>query len=101
MKLLTQENLRQLPKLYSQDGKGKGAIAYVKLFTPWALFTWYLTEYDTEQKLAFGYIQNGIEGELGYISISELEAVRGPGGLKIERDRYFSPRSIQEILVPR
>ena len=34
MKLLTKELRRKLPPLYSQDGKGGKAIAYLKLFTP-------------------------------------------------------------------
>jgi hypothetical protein len=30
-----------------------------------------------------------LESELGYFSLSELESVRGPFGLPIERDVYF------------
>ena len=29
--------------------------------------------------------------ELGRVRLSELNAVRGPGGLRIERDRWFRP----------
>jgi hypothetical protein len=32
----------------------------------------------------------GLETELGYFTLNELESVRGPMGLKIERDRHFS-----------
>lgn len=95
---MNHQDFSKLPPLYSQDGKGKQAIVYVKLFTPWTSFTWYLTEYDSAEKLAFGYTQNGSEGELGYISISELEAIRGPGGLRVERDLYFEPCKLQDIL---
>jgi len=29
--------------------------------------------------------------ELGRVRLSELAALRGPGGLRIERDRWFRP----------
>ena len=35
--------------------------------------------------------------ELGYFNLSELESVRGPMGLPIERDLYFEPTSLEEI----
>jgi len=43
MKLLTKEIRRKLPPLYSQDGKGGKAIAYLKLFSPDSSFSWFLT----------------------------------------------------------
>jgi len=43
MKLLTQEMRKKLPPLYSQDGKGGKAVAYLKLFTPDSSFSWFLT----------------------------------------------------------
>ena len=30
--------------------------------------------------------------ELGYVSLAEIESVKGPLGLGIERDLYFRPR---------
>ena len=64
----------------------------VKLFTPDAQATWLLTELDPDDSdLAFGLCDLGLgEPELGYVCISELEAVRGPMGLPIERDLYFT-----------
>ncbi|HRZ36923.1 MAG TPA: DUF2958 domain-containing protein [Candidatus Paceibacterota bacterium] len=38
----------------------------------------------------FGWVE-GLENELGYFSLAELEQVRGPGGLEIEQDLYFRP----------
>jgi hypothetical protein len=63
----------------------------VKLFTPWANATWLLTELDpNEPDIAFGLCDLG-QGtpELGYVRMSEFAAVRGPAGLKIERDTTF------------
>lgn len=61
----------------------------VKLFTPNAGATWLLTELDSEE-IAFGLCDLG-QGfpELGYVSLQELESLRGRWGLPIERDLYF------------
>ncbi len=63
----------------------------VKLFTPDAGCTWLLTELDpVEPDIAFGLCDLGLGcPELGYVSLSELAAVRGPLGLPVERDVYF------------
>lgn len=63
----------------------------VKLFTPNAGATWLLTEIDLEdQDRAFGLCDLG-RGfpELGYVSLQELESLRGRWGLPIEQDLYF------------
>lgn len=64
----------------------------VKLFTPDANATWLLSELDPEDPdLAFGLCDLGLgEPELGYVRLSELVSVRGPLGLPIERDQYFT-----------
>jgi hypothetical protein len=61
----------------------------VELFTPNAGATWLLTELDTEDT-AFGLCDLG-HGfpELGYVSLAELEGLRGRWGLPIERDLHF------------
>jgi hypothetical protein len=62
----------------------------VKLFTPDAQCTWLLTELDPDDGLAFGLCDLGMgEPELGYVSLVELQSVRGKLGLPIERDLHF------------
>jgi len=63
----------------------------VKFFCPWGAATWLLTELDAEdQDRAFGLCDRGMGyPELGHVSLAELAAVRGPGGLTIERDLHF------------
>jgi hypothetical protein len=95
MKLLTQEIRKVIPQMYSQDGKGDKAIAYVKFFTPWSNWTWYATEFDGED-IFFGLVV-GLETELGYFSLKELSEVAGPGGMRIERGLYFTPKSLSEL----
>jgi hypothetical protein len=64
----------------------------VKLFTPDAGCTWLLTEIDPEDPdIAFGLCDLGLgHPELGSVSLSELEAVRGRLNLPVERDLYFT-----------
>jgi hypothetical protein len=95
MKLLTETIKKEVPKLYSQEEKGDEAVAYVKFFTPWSNWTWYATEFDGED-IFFGLVI-GLETELGYFSLKEISEVTGPGGLKIERDLYFTPKPLSEL----
>lgn len=63
----------------------------VKLFTPDAAATWLLTEIDPhDPDHAFGLCDLG-QGfpELGYVSLAELQSVRGRLGLPVERDLHF------------
>jgi len=61
----------------------------VKLFTPDAQCTWLLTELGLDD-IAFGLCDLGVGcPELGYISMTELRALRGPLRLPIERDEHF------------
>jgi hypothetical protein len=85
-----------LPPLYSQDGKGDEAVVYVKFFQPWGSWTWFATEYDPEDRLFFGMV-HGFEKELGFFSLAEIQEIRGPGGLKIERDIWWTPRTLREL----
>jgi hypothetical protein len=97
MKLLTKEIERRLPSLYSQDGLGDDAVAHVKFFDPCGSWTWYATEYDPKEKLFFGLV-DGLEKELGYFSLPELESIVRPFGLKIERDIHFTPTKISTLM---
>lgn len=93
--LMPPEIAAQLPPLYANESQGEDAVAHVKFFTPWTNWTWYASEYDPEERLCFGVVV-GHERELGYFSIAELELVRGPGGLTIERDLHWRPRPLRE-----
>jgi len=65
----------------------------VKLFTPDANAIWLLSEIDPDDHdRAFGLCDLGLGfPELGYVSLAELTALRGPLGLAIERDPAFTP----------
>ena len=50
--------------------------AWVKLFNPAGIGTWYLAEYDPATRTAYGLCVLQ-EAELGYVSMQELVAFRG------------------------
>lgn len=95
MKLLTQEIRKKLPALYSQENVADPMVQ-VKFFTPDSNWTWYATEYSPEEQMFFGWVV-GFEKELGYFSLRELESARGPMGLAIERDKFFTPMPLSEV----
>jgi hypothetical protein len=94
--LLTEEIKARLPKLYSQEQKGLDAVAHVKFFAPRGEWTWYASEYDSDD-LFFGLVV-GFEIELGYFSKSELEGLTDQLGLPaVERDRHYQPKTLREL----
>lgn len=107
MKLLTEEIKARLPKRYSQE-QVADPIVQVKFFCPWSAWTWYAYEGQEEtfvhpdigQEVVtwefFGYVV-GLDCELGYFTLWDLESVSGPGGLGIERDIHFQPTPLSVI----
>lgn len=95
MKLMPKKVEKTVPALYANEAVAD-PIVRVKFFTPDANWTWFVTEYDPEERLCFGLVE-GIETELGYFSLAELESVKGPLGLKIERDLHFAPKPLSEV----
>lgn len=103
-KLLTKDIRKKLPSLLSQDGRGGKAVAHVKFFTPDANWTWWATEGEpikdekgNEVVFHFFGLVEGHCKELGHFSLRELESVRGPMGLPIERDLHWQPKTLGEI----
>jgi len=98
MDLLPQELRKTLPSLYSQESSS-APIVHAKLFTPDAGWTWFITEGSEEDGdwLLFGYVI-GLEEEWGYFLLSEIASAQGPLGLPVERDLWFQPGPIDEVL---
>jgi Protein of unknown function (DUF2958) len=105
---LTKDLLKRLPALYSHEDN-PDPLVVCKFFTPDAGWTWYAIEgspvdenglYDTDMEkvdfVFFGLV-SGLEVELGYFSLSELQSVRGMFGLPVERDLYFEPTRLSEV----
>jgi len=94
MKLITKKIRKELPSLYSTEGD-TDPLLRVKFFTPDDSMTWYGIEFDGDD-IFFGLIV-GMETELGYFKLSELQRVRGSLNLPVERDMYFTPIRLSVI----
>ena len=82
--------------LYSQENE-KDPLVICKLFDPCGSATWYLTEYDPVEKIAFSFVTGMTADEFGYTSLIELESIERPFGLTIERDLYFTQKRLSEL----
>ena len=101
MKLITDQHRAQMLDngAAAARGEDRDPLPVVKLFTPDALATWLLTEINPEDgDTAFGLCDLGLGfPELGYVRISELQKLRGPLGLTVERDlHYTAKRTLSE-----
>lgn len=91
MKLITkaiEKKLENTP-FYSTDGNTIKEVL-VKFFNPAGIGTWYVFEAEKHgDDWEFFGLVDLYEKELGYFTLSELESIRLPFGLSIERDLYF------------
>lgn len=103
MKLITKQIEKQLAKypLYSQDGKGGETRVICKFFQTNGAYTWYVTEgekLEDDNWQFFGIVENSYGRELGYFTLKELENIKLPFGLTIERDVYFKSVKLNELI---
>ena len=78
-----------LPLLYATQEEADPMVR-AKLFTPWTQWTWYVIEFDGDKTC-------------GYFDLEEMAEVRGPAGLRIERDVHFTSARLSEVragLIP-
>jgi hypothetical protein len=119
MMLITKGIAKKLKKaddefVASEDGRTSDDIA-LKLFTPWGNATWYIVSgtpldsingeaiddpFEAKDWHLFGFCNLGDPtcAEMGYVLLSELEALKGPWGLRVERDRNYSG-SLKEVMA--
>ncbi len=99
MKIITpefEELFKDYP-LYSQE-ESDDPIVITKLFDPCGSASWWITEYNPVDKIAFGYVTGLTADEWGYVSLEELESIERPFGLTIERDLYFIQKKMSECV---
>ena len=99
--------------LESANGETSDEIV-VKFFCPWGAATWWVVsgtpldaingspDYETAKPAdwhLFGFADLGDSqnAELGYVLLSQLEEIKGPAGLKIERDCYATDSSLAAV----
>jgi len=98
MKIITKEIEKKTPPIGTNAESSLEDLRFIfKLFTPWSDWTWYVAEANFETGEMFGLVE-GFEKEVGYFNLNELMEIRGIGGLKIERDLHFQPKTYEEIM---
>ena len=102
MLLMTKELEKAFEKypLGSQDGLMEEAEVVVKYFNPYGAGTWLITEGEKQPDgdwLLFGYCHI-FEWEWGYVMLSELESVKLPFGLSIEREMYGAGGKVKDYI---
>jgi len=98
--------VEKMPRLYTQDGKGKAAIVYAHLFGPSG--DWWLTEVNEDGTEAFGFVRLAAMpdcAELGYISITELQELVDSEFIAkkdirflIEREKNWEPCTLGDVM---
>jgi len=94
---------KKVPALYTNDKPdvdSDDVIVVLHYFSPTA--DWYITEADFETGEAFGWAEllPGC-GEWGFMSLTEMEASLVPPFWVIERDLYWEPKTMGEVLKER
>jgi Protein of unknown function (DUF2958) len=95
MTFLTNEQRSQMLANGAARARGEthDPLPVVKLYTLDAGAAWLLTELDADEDKAYGLCDAGTgRPELGQVSLSALEGVRGPRGMRIVADPHFKPR---------
>lgn len=96
MTLIPQEMHHTIPDLYETE-EIPDPICHIKLFLPNTHWTWYITELSKQDhNLCFGYVI-GLENELGYFTLQELESLQSSLGISVERDESFMPTPLSKI----
>ena len=107
MQLLTKELEKKLPALYSQENVADPTVV-AHFFFPIGASNWYITEGSWEGEptngnpgedfIMFGLCDLGFGfPELGYVSLNEMQGVKGPLGLGIERDKFWTPKPLSAV----
>jgi hypothetical protein len=85
----------KIPRMQAQEDV-EDPIVYAKFFSPYSGAVWLVTEYDGRDEM-FGWADLGFGmGELGYISLNELDNANRRGLPLVERDMYFKPMPLSK-----
>ncbi|MEQ9263284.1 MAG: DUF2958 domain-containing protein [Owenweeksia sp.] len=97
MKLMTKTLEQRFAEIGDQS-ETKKPLVIAKFFNPCGSGTWYATEYDPETRIFFGYVTGLQFDEWGSFSLDELQNLKLPLGLKIERDLWFKEKPFSELI---
>ena len=97
MKLITKELEKRFAEVGNQS-QSSNPLIIAKFFAPSHSATWYISEYDPETQICFGYVTGLAFDEWGSVSIQELESLKLPFGPHVERDRFFKEIRFKELI---
>ena len=102
MKLITKTIEKRAPALYATEHKKPEDVRVVaKFFNPCGRSTWFMTEYDPEERIGFGYVigELGPEcDEMGYFYLADMQEIKLKWGLGIERDIHYRRQTLAEVM---
>lgn len=100
MKILTKEIIAAFKKQgYTGDKSTKDIMVILKIFNPTGGQTWYLYEQEDEDIYwAFVNLGDRNDAECGTVLMSDLLSYRGLFNLPLERDKFFEPLSLEEVI---
>lgn len=94
-KLMPANIKAKIPNIGGQEHE-PDPMVWVKYFSPYSQAVWFVTEFDGQDEM-FGWADLGMGGgELGYISLAELEGVNRRGLPLVERDTSFRPKPLSQ-----
>ena len=95
MKLMTKAIQEQAEKQYDL-GSDMEQMVVAKFFDAMGSWKWFLMNKDKDDDYCWGIVK-GFEVEMGSFSIDELESIKLPFGLGIERDTLFEPMKAKDV----
>ena len=97
MKLLTKEITKKAQKQYDKGSDMDEQMVVAKFFDPMGSWTWYLMNMQDETgNYAWGIVK-GHEVEAGSFSVRQLQDIKLPFGIGIERDTLFEPMKASDV----
>ena len=91
--LMPKSIANKIPRITETENE-EDPIVWVKFFSPYGRGDWYITEFDGRDEM-FGWADLG-HGELGYISLGELEGANKNGLPLVERDLSWRPKPLSK-----
>ena len=92
---MTKEIKEKAEKQYD-EGSDMEQMVVAKYFDAMGDWKWFLMNMDKDGDYCWGIVK-GHEVEMGSFSMKELESIKLPFGLKIERDTLFEPMKASDV----
>ena len=96
MKLMTKEIQKKAEKQYDL-GSDMEQMVVAKFFDPMGSWKWFLMNKHKDDNYCWGIVK-GISVEVGSFNIEELQNLKLPFGMAVERDLYFEPMKAKDVL---